>query len=525
MVDVLLVNPPVNRLCGLTSNYFPLGTAYIAATSKRMGLSVIQYNAEFEREPSQGMLTSDRIHSHNNFINSLSNEDHRVWQEYKQIVEKYRPRIVGFSCTSASIMPCIKMAGMAKDICGATSVFGGMHPTILPEETAAYPVVDYIQIGEGEATFPLLAQAILNGTSKDNIPGVGYWDEGLIHLTPSAPLKRNLDSLPLPDWESMIFLEEHKPSLGGIITSRGCPFKCTFCSGRKMHQGRTRYRSIDSVFEETMILQERFGVSHITYFDDCFALKKQRVAELCNKLIEHKSKATWGAFTRADVVESDLLQLMKKSGCTFLGVGVESGSDNTLKEIRKGYTREKALAGVKKIKDAGIHVGMNIIVGMPNETRQDILDTISLIKELDVPTNVNTFTPYPGSPLYDECAKLGLIDDKIDWTLVSQHSPYNNFIYNISEDEYRELLAKMLQAADKASEAPGLLRRAARIKGRFSTGIIGAVAREVFIKTPFYGIWLQVEDRPWMYPVVFSKKLSAELPESSNGKGAPNCKS
>jgi radical SAM superfamily enzyme YgiQ (UPF0313 family) len=141
---------------------------------------------------------------------------------------------------------------------------------------------------------------------------------------------------------------------------------------------------------------------------------------------------------------------MKESGCVYIGMGVESGSDRTLTKIKKGYTRAQAIKGVNLTKESGISVAMNIIIGFPFETAKDIHESISLIEELDVPTNVNTFTPYPGSEIFNECVRLGLIKDEIDWSRISQHSPYNAFVSEMSEDTYRVFLDYMVLIADNA---------------------------------------------------------------------------
>jgi radical SAM superfamily enzyme YgiQ (UPF0313 family) len=142
---------------------------------------------------------------------------------------------------------------------------------------------------------------------------------------------------------------------------------------------------------------------------------------------------------------------MLKSGCTDLGVGVESGSTRVLERIKKGYTREEAIEGVQLMKRMGMNVTMNIIVGFPFETAADLQDTISLIEILGVQTNINTFTPYPNTELYDECLEIGLIQKGMDWTRFSQHSAYNNFIHAMDAATFEALRAKAVAGADAAN--------------------------------------------------------------------------
>ncbi|MBI4843156.1 MAG: B12-binding domain-containing radical SAM protein [Nitrospirae bacterium] len=448
-MKILLVNPPVNRLCDNAINYFPLGIGYIAAVANRAGFKTYIYNADLETKKQTLLTNKQRIKNHNLFIDALNNDSHRVWVEYREILNKTMPDVVGFSCTSASFLPCLKMAGEAKKLCNSAIVFGGIHPTILPEETAKSENVDYIIAGDAENSFLALVTALSEGRDASGIPGVGRYAGNKFSFIPPEPVEKNVDIFPFPDRDCIINFEEHKNYLQAVITSRGCPYQCTFCSGRNITGGVVRYRSPENVISEIKLLKEKYGMNHIMFYDDSLVLNKKRILKICRMMIDENLKITWGAFTRADSVNRELLSAMKASGCKFLGLGVESGSNKTLRKVNKGYTREQAIAGVKLIKESGIHVDMNIIIGFPHETEEDIKDTISLIRELEIPANINTFTPYPKSRLYDECVERGLIKGDMDWATFSQHSPYNEFIQDISPEAYRKLQAEMIDLADK----------------------------------------------------------------------------
>lgn len=446
---ILLVNPPVNRLCEVPMNYFPLGLGYLVAVTNRMGFKTHIYNAELETRKLTFANNKVRIANHRLFIQALKNDAHFVWKEYRELLNEFKPSIVGFSCTSASILSCLKMAEDAKKISNAITVFGGMHPTILPEETARYNDVDYIVAGDGERSFSDMVKSLAEGKEPFNIPGVGGYRDNTFHFTPPAPIERNLDALPFPDRDALTHMERHRNYLQAMVASRGCPYKCTFCSGRNITGGIVRYRGMDNVIEEIKYLKEHYGVTHITFYDDAFIINKKKIMELCQKLIHEKMEITWSGFTRADSANKELLALMKTAGCIYLGIGVESGSDRTLSKIKKGYTREQAIRGVKLIKESGIDVSINIIIGFPFERVEDVKDSITLIKELEVPTNINTFTPYPKSELYDECVQRGLIGRDVDWGAISQHSPYNQFIQEMTSKDYRKMLDEMVTVADR----------------------------------------------------------------------------
>jgi anaerobic magnesium-protoporphyrin IX monomethyl ester cyclase len=447
--NILLVNPPVNRLCDVATNYFPLGLGYLAAMTNRMGFRTSIYNAELETRTLPFPYNRRRIMNHRLFIEALRNDSHFVWEEFRGIVKRLKPSIVGFSCTSASILPCLKMAEESKVVSNCITVFGGMHPTILPEETARSGGVDYIIAGDAEKSFPSFVEALTQGEDPLKVPGVGrYLDTGF-QFTPPEPLEQDINRFPFPDREVLVNIESHKKHLDAVVTSRGCPYECTFCSGRNLTGGGVRYRSVESVVDEMKEVMERYQMKHIMFYDDALLIHKKRMIKICLEILNQKVKVTWGGFTRADSVDPEILGLMKESGCTYLGIGVESGSDRVLKKIKKGYTREQAIDGVQLIKKSGIDVSINMIIGFPFERAEDIQDSISLIEELHVPTNINTFTPYPKTELFEECVSRGLIQKGIDWSSISQHSPYNEFVQEIAPEDYRVLLKRMIFVADR----------------------------------------------------------------------------
>ncbi len=445
---ILLVYPPVNRLCNMNSNFFPLGLGYLSAMLKAGGHAVRIYNAELETEPFAPPTNISRLENHRLFVDALQDDDHRVWREFRTVLNDRPPDMIGFSCTSASVMPCLKMAALAKDTTDARIVFGGMHPTILPESTARYPQVDYIVAGEAEHTLVMLADALEQKQDPFFIDGVGAVVDDQVVFKRPRPVIRDLAALPFPNREDLVAFEKHAPFLQAMVTSRGCPYQCTFCSGREITDGITRYLPVEYVAGEMTHLHDRFGVRHFSFYDDTLLTHARRTRALCRAIADLPFEVRWSGFTRVDLVNADILEQVKASGCYSLGIGVEHASDAILARIRKGYARKQIVTGIEAIKAAGIQVSMNLMTGFPFETEADMQCNIDLIRELGIPANINTFTPYPQSPIYAEGLREGWIDTPIDWGKHSQHSLYNNFTRRIAPGRYRELLYAMAQTAD-----------------------------------------------------------------------------
>jgi radical SAM superfamily enzyme YgiQ (UPF0313 family) len=282
-------------------------------------------------------------------------------------------------------------------------VVGGAHVTIMPAETMKETSeIDFAVVGEGEISFPALLDAVDKKKDLAGVKGVAYRKDGKVIFTAPQDFVKDIDTLPLPARE-LLPMEKYCPAPTYykklpayiILTSRGCPYRCTYCS--KISGRLYRHHSLKRVMEEIDILRTEYGAREIVIRDDTFTVDKNFVREVCNELIRRKlnKKISWTCMTR-------VLKLMKKAGCWGIHFGVESGVQRLLDLIQKDITVEQVRKVFKWTREVGIETKAFFMLGLPTETREDSMQTIEFARELDPDWVQFTITvPYPGTKLYD----------------------------------------------------------------------------------------------------------------------------
>jgi radical SAM superfamily enzyme YgiQ (UPF0313 family) len=258
-------------------------------------------------------------------------------------------------------------------------------------------------MGEGE--YSLLE--LLSGKNPTEIKGIGYKDDGKIIINPPRDIIPDIDVFPFPAYD-LLPMDKYYPASGGykrkpslgMITSRGCPGRCTFCKGNVLGE-RIRFRSAKKIIEEIIFLQKNFGIKDIAFYDDTFTTNKQNVKDFCDLILKNNLDLTWSCFSRVDTVDQDLLQIMKRAGCHQLMYGVESADKEILKNINKRITLEKVKDTIGATKKAGIDTRLAFMIGNPGETEETIKKTIKYAISLDPDlVSFNITTPYPGTEMF-----------------------------------------------------------------------------------------------------------------------------
>ncbi|MBU1672458.1 MAG: B12-binding domain-containing radical SAM protein [Actinobacteria bacterium] len=328
--------------------------------------------------------------------------------------------LVGVSTYSGSqIEGALQAAARVRSLApGVRLVWGGVHPTMTPEQTARHPLVDVVVRGEGEATLAAMIAALESGGDLEEIPGLTYLEGGHLVKTPDSGYI-DLDALPMLPYhlikpERYVHFHE-KPTRVYFESSRGCPHNCGFCYNEVMHHRRWRAKSVGRVLDEMEYILAELGPDEIWPSDDNFAVDGGRVAEIARGKIERGMTFNWVLSSRFDYAlkyDRDFLELLKESGCATISFGGESGSPRILDMICKGITPEKMMETTGNLRDNGVVCGVNFMAGFPSETRAELFQTFDLIDDLleiepDLAAGISIYTPFPGTPLYDRALEHG----------------------------------------------------------------------------------------------------------------------
>jgi anaerobic magnesium-protoporphyrin IX monomethyl ester cyclase len=393
-VRILLVNPG-SKLPIDTRTSPPLGLAYLAAVSEQRGDQVRIYDGDVEDEP------------------------------LETILQEYSPQVVGITANTTQITAAWRDAALVKSLCRGPVVLGGPHATSLPEESAAKPFVDVVVRGEGEATWLELlgrwAEADFGEEPIDteiyrSIAGITYQNaEGATVSTPNRPPipVQQLNEMPFPTWhlfklERYTNLQPTVDQVRGlslpILTSRGCPYRCSYCS--QIGPRLWRARSVESVIAEWRWLVKEQGAVEIGVLDDSFNINRERVLDLSRRLAEEGlDDVPWIMINgiRANLADEEVLGAMKRAGCLRTAFGVESGNQAILDSVvDKHLTLDQVRAAFRAARAVGLETIGFFIIGMPGETEETMEDTIRFACELDpVVANFSIATPFPGTEMYE----------------------------------------------------------------------------------------------------------------------------
>lgn len=443
---ILLVDPPCERFMGFYRFYYPLGLGYLAGTLRQVGHEVLILDAEHAPE-NISLTPGEASGKHYQYLEALENENHPVWREIALVVEDFKPDIVGVSCLTlkvASALQVVKITRQVREL--ALIVLGGDHVTALPED-GLMPLVDVVVRGEGETTFLEIVEAFTQGVSLTDIKGCSFGREGTIHHNPPRRNISGLDDISFPEISALHNLETYRPvDLGIVVSSRGCPYQCTFCGLSSIWGNTVRFRSPANVISEIDTLIENFKVNYISFRDGTFTLVRKRVLELCQLLSERNIH--WECLGRCDLLDEKLLETMIKSGCAQIRLGIESGSPRMLEKMKKKLTLEQIRSSAQLLKKTEIYWSAFFMIGLPGEQIEDVAMTRRLIEEIDPPfVTLARWVPLPGTPMTEEAKRGGLLPEEIDWRLASnRHLEGSLFLKEVLPVEVVKEMAEFVKS-------------------------------------------------------------------------------
>ncbi|MCC6159644.1 MAG: cobalamin-dependent protein [Deltaproteobacteria bacterium] len=386
-MKILLIQPPNTSrgLLALGGQEIPLSLAYLASSLKHAGF------------PDVGILDLA--------FRNLSDA------EYSRAVFDFQPDLVGLTAYTHNVEFASRLAALAKEANPRTAtILGGFHASALPERTLREEsAFDYVAVGEGEATVVELARALRDLDEVPAIDGLARRVDDEVRLGPVRAAESQLDDLPFPD-RTLIPVASYMPDPGnyyrlpstGILYSRGCPYKCTYCS-KSVFLDRVRFRSPENFLAEVGECDRSFGIRDFRLEDEGPTVAPKKIAALCEAILDRGVDITWNCFSRVDRVDAEMLRLMSRAGCYHITYGVESTDDAELKNLKKNICFEEARSAVRMTRRHGIEAKVNFILGFPwqdmNDCKKTVRDAIRLAPDL---VSFNVFKPLPGSPLFDD---------------------------------------------------------------------------------------------------------------------------
>ncbi|HAG51105.1 MAG: hypothetical protein A2X87_04515 [Deltaproteobacteria bacterium GWC2_42_51] len=337
------------------------------------------------------------------------------WRHFRKEVIGRKPDVVGITMMSVEYESVMRCVDIIKDIDPTIKVIvGGAHPSLATQDVAKNEKIDFIMVGEGEISFVDLLMDIKNNTKSQRI---------------IVGIKPDVEALPFAEREMFGYdevvgfsIEGLKPPCVSIIAGRGCMYNCSFCqpAERSIFGKKVRRRSVDNVIKELTILKERYNFSSLMIHDDCLIEDVNWVNEFCQKYPAAGFTQTFYCQGRANIIcrHEEVIGRMAEAGLSIISIGFESGNQRVLNFLRKGTTVEQNLKAAEICKKYKIKIWANYMMGLPTETKEEVMDTVNMIKKIK--PNIYSpafYTPHPGSDLYEYCIKhdLSLIKDHIEY--------------------------------------------------------------------------------------------------------------
>jgi len=366
-----------------------------------------------------------------------------TYDTLEEEIQKRNPDVVGIQVLTFTSIDAILTAKTVKSINPRIYViFGGPHVNIYPQESLSMPCVDFIILGEGEYSVCEFLEALRAKTDFGTIKGLGYKKHGELCINPQQKFISNLDALPYPDrtllkWERYFSIaSEHSP-ITTMISSRGCPFHCLYCY--RPHLGKEfRARSAENVVQEMSICQ-KMGIKDIFFYDDTFTVDRRRVLDICDLIVKQKVSIDWDVRAHINTVDEVILSKMAQAGCRRIHFGVESGTPEIQKVLKKDLDLNKVKRVFSEAKKAGLKTLAYFMLGCPTETKKQIEQTVNFMLELNTDfVHISVATPFPSTEMYTLGFTQGLYQ-KDFWREFAQN-PSEDFspefwIENLTKDE------------------------------------------------------------------------------------------
>jgi anaerobic magnesium-protoporphyrin IX monomethyl ester cyclase len=395
-IKVALITPPALDIGQGWCPNLPIGLAYLAAALEKGDYELTVFDCPALRI------------------------DH---EKLRANIASFEPNVVGITSVTPTIKSALLAAHVSKETCpNAIVVFGGPHATFMDSQILSeHPDVDIVVRGEGEETLLELLRHLFNSGDLQAVSGISFRKNGQIIRTPNRPFIQNLDELPRPAYQyfSLNRYQFFGKTILPILTSRGCPFQCSYCVSSRMVGKMFRARSPNNVADELEWLRDVHGAGAFSFYDDAFTYDKNRAIKICEEIKKRNIGIPWDCQTRVDQISEETLVKMRDADCQLVSFGAESGCQTILDAVKKRTTIEQNERAVRLAKEVGLSVAMSVIIGYPGETTDTLKQTFDFIRKTK-PDYVYLClaTPYPGTDLRSLLEDLG-------WKMSTEWSHYD----------------------------------------------------------------------------------------------------
>ncbi|MEZ7892862.1 MAG: radical SAM protein [Candidatus Wallbacteria bacterium] len=381
-------------------HWFPMGLAYVASVMRKNGHEVTIYNQDKFHYPDEHLMH----YLDDNRFDVVGVSVIGGYYQYKKLMK------ISEAINKSKNRPFY--------------IIGGHGPAPEPAYFMNKTKADAIVIGEGEVSTINLLNELMGNKNFSKVKGIAYNDNGKCIVNERQELIKNIDEIDFPAWD--LFPMDYYTLIRSVhlsnrdrvfpmLSARGCPFKCNFCY--RMDTG-VRIRSAESIIEEIKILKKQYGVTYVIFADELLMISPKRTIELCEAFIKANINIKWTCNGRLNYAEPEVLNIMKKAGCVYIGYGIECMDNDILKVMNKNLTVEQVTKGIEATLAAGISPGYNIIFGNIGEDEQTLEKGVQFLLKYDDHSEMRTIrpvTPYPGSPLYYYAIEKGLLEGPEDF--------------------------------------------------------------------------------------------------------------
>lgn len=420
---ILLIQPPYDilRIEPKTAQP-PLGLAYLGAVLEK------DYEVKILDAVAEG-------YENEQFIDRNFKRYGLSFSDIKTEIEKFNPDVVGVSCLfSTQAENSHRVVRLAKEVNpNIITLFGGAHPSALPELVMEDKNVDFAIIGEGEYTTRDLLRVVEAGSGFSGLDGLAFRENGNVRILPKTSYIEDIDKLPFPA-RHLLSVEKYfkiNTPMGTttrrmpntcVSTSRGCPANCIFCSIHTVWGRRYRTRTPESVIGEIELLKSKYGVKELQFYDDNLTLDKTRALRIFDEMIEKRLNLLWTTPNGVAIwaLDEELLAKMRESGCYKISLGIESGDDYVLHRIiQKPLELKKVKPVIDFCRELGMGIDAFFVVGFPGETREQMKKTLSFARKLKVDNlNITIATPHPGTRLYEICQRENYLKPNFNFKII-----------------------------------------------------------------------------------------------------------